>query len=530
MRRNGRARTRVVPFIVLCIFFLNSCAGLFDKGSIHSSKDALDFPKAPLRNPAVVAYVNNLANTLASHEMPERIGFQKIEVRVLETSRIQGSSDFYSPRIDITRGMLNALTDEAELAALLGHEIGHKVLHKKQTFTARNYNTKDIEYADWSQKREKEADGYGAMLASKAGYDPYALVDYFDRLSKFQKGGIFAWLDETTATHKDFRNRARDLKKFLAKSRLEPGQGVKRSTEYSKALANLKAISTGDSINEIVPGGPHAAIARLTEIENELLDHKRDGTLLSAERFMEIMEELSGLTKFYDLESHANFMKEILSQDSPLWDSEVLAKKISDILILISGLGVGFIPMVGDAVDLHEFLTGRDYFTQSELSFSERVLSAAGLLAGSGPGWRRVANALDETLDDTRLAKKLGRRTIAEADDALKRSSDIFESSVNVKKNCTVLGRYPRYIELANEIGARKFDVPMNVWNKMTAAEKWAANQKFLDRLIRRGDEIILATPVRDIKDLTGYFRHELDYLIQKGYRLNIDGTRMIKP
>lgn len=325
--------SRIFSLIILCVFSLTSCAGLFSKSPALSSKDSLDYSKAPLKNPAIVAYVNNIANTLASHESPKQIGFQKIEVRVLETSRIQGSSDFYSPQIDVTRGMLNALVNEAELATLLGHEIGHKVLHKRQTFTAKNYNTKDIEYADWSQAREREADEYGVMLAYKAGYDPYALVDYFDRLSQFQEGGIVAWLNEATATHKDFRNRARDLKKFLAKSKLEHGQGVKKSSEYSKALASIKSISTRDTINEIVPGGPKAANARLVEIEGELVSHKRDGTPLSVERFMEIMEELSRLTKFYGLESSAHFMKEILSQDSPLWDREALAKKISDILM-----------------------------------------------------------------------------------------------------------------------------------------------------------------------------------------------------
>jgi hypothetical protein len=70
----------------------------------------------------------------------------------------------------------------------------------------------------------------------------------------------------------------------------------------------------------------------------------------------------------------------------------------------------------------------------------------------------------------------------------------------------------------------------MNVWNKMTDAEKWAANQKFLERLIKRGDEIILPAPVNKSPDLPGDFRQELDYLIQRGYRLDPDGTRLIKP
>jgi hypothetical protein len=63
----------------------------------------------------------------------------------------------------------------------------------------------------------------------------------------------------------------------------------------------------------------------------------------------------------------------------------------------------------------------------------------------------------------------------------------------------------------------------------MTPAEQWAANVKFLDRTIARGDNIILANPVKNINNVSGYFRKELDYLIGKGYRLSKDGTQLIR-
>ena len=63
----------------------------------------------------------------------------------------------------------------------------------------------------------------------------------------------------------------------------------------------------------------------------------------------------------------------------------------------------------------------------------------------------------------------------------------------------------------------------------MTKAEQWAANQKFLDRMIRRGDDIILSNPVKNVNEVTGAFRQELDYLIQQGFRLSDDGTRLLR-
>jgi len=57
------------------------------------------------------------------------------------------------------------------------------------------------------------------------------------------------------------------------------------------------------------------------------------------------------------------------------------------------------------------------------------------------------------------------------------------------KTEATVLGHYPAYTEMAEQLGARRFNVPTEFWNKMTPAEQWTANQKFLDRMISRGDD-----------------------------------------
>lgn len=91
----------------------------------------------------------------------------------------------------------------------------------------------------------------------------------------------------------------------------------------------------------------------------------------------------------------------------------------------------------------------------------------------------------------------------------------------------SVLGHYPGYLEKASELGARRFSVPPEVWAKMTDAERWAANQKFLDRLILRGDEVILSTPAgRAIPGSS--FARELEYLQSQGYRLVDNGTRLV--
>lgn len=63
----------------------------------------------------------------------------------------------------------------------------------------------------------------------------------------------------------------------------------------------------------------------------------------------------------------------------------------------------------------------------------------------------------------------------------------------------------------------------------MSKAEQWTANQKFLDRMIARGDDIVLSNPVKNINDVSGAFRQELNYLIEKGFKLSSDGTKMVR-
>ena len=64
----------------------------------------------------------------------------------------------------------------------------------------------------------------------------------------------------------------------------------------------------------------------------------------------------------------------------------------------------------------------------------------------------------------------------------------------------------------------------------MTPEERWAANRKFLDRSISRGDEIVLSNKTKSVSEATGSYRKELEYLESKGYTLTEDGMKMIPP
>ncbi|HEX8576740.1 MAG TPA: hypothetical protein VF677_10655, partial [Flavobacterium sp.] len=97
-----------------------------------------------------------------------------------------------------------------------------------------------------------------------------------------------------------------------------------------------------------------------------------------------------------------------------------------------------------------------------------------------------------------------------------------------VKAGTTVLGHYPEYVKLAEQLAARRFQIPSSIWNSMSSAEQWIANTKFLNRMILRGDNIRVATPLNQVKP-GSFFQKELNYLFEKGYKLSSDGLWLIK-
>jgi RHS repeat-associated protein len=99
---------------------------------------------------------------------------------------------------------------------------------------------------------------------------------------------------------------------------------------------------------------------------------------------------------------------------------------------------------------------------------------------------------------------------------------------INKGADIRVLGHYPEYINLSKEMGAKAFNIPTNIWNKMSPAEQWAANQKFLDRAIAKGAEFVLATPLSAIRK-GSFYEKEIQYLMSKGYKLSSDGYKLIK-
>ncbi len=210
-------------------------------------------------DPELTAYVAGVGDRLAREsDLPLPYEFVVLNSSVPNAWALPGG------KIAVNRGLLLELDSEAELAAVLGHEIVHAAAgHGAQamqrsmilqgvllatTVAAQNSDYSDLAIGAaglgaqllgqrYSRNAELEADGYGLVYLAAAGYDPQAAVtlqETFVRLSEGESGG---WLAGLFASHPPSQERV-DRNRATAAS-IPPG-GVLEREQYLAATSALR--------------------------------------------------------------------------------------------------------------------------------------------------------------------------------------------------------------------------------------------------------------------------------------------------
>ncbi|MEM7423288.1 MAG: M48 family metalloprotease [Pseudomonadota bacterium] len=161
-------------------------------------------------NPRLTAYVNELGRRLVrvSEQPAERWTFTVLDSPTVNAFALPGGY------IYITRGLVALANSEAELAGVIGHEIGHvtaghaslrgaratianSAVLGAQIFgailgldpalmeigTAASQVLAGGVLADYSRSDEIEADRLGIRYLARAGYDPYAQADFLESMA-----------------------------------------------------------------------------------------------------------------------------------------------------------------------------------------------------------------------------------------------------------------------------------------------------------------------------------------------------------
>jgi len=212
-----------------------------------------------LVEPGITAYVSEVGKRLAKVSDRPNLPYEFV---VLNDS-VPNAWAMPGGKLAINRGLLYELKSEAELAAVLGHEI----VHAAARHGARSMETgmvlqagaavigaatADNKYGElagvaantgagllglkYGRDHESEADHYGMIYMARAGYDPAAAVslqETFVRLSKDQRPN---WMEGLFASHPPSQERVEANRQLAATlpTGLKTGEA-----EYRRAMAPL---------------------------------------------------------------------------------------------------------------------------------------------------------------------------------------------------------------------------------------------------------------------------------------------------
>lgn len=225
-------------------------------------------------SPQLQQYVNQVGQRLAanSHRPNLQYHFTVVDNPEVNAFALPGGY------IYITRGILPYLDSEAELAAILGHEIGHVTArHAVKQYTAATAANIGVELASifvpeintqvgynlvnisggallsgYGREHELEADKLGSEYLARTGYDPHAMIDVLSILKNQEQFDAALARDEHRtprayhglfASHPDTDSRLQQVVKEASSLETSPHPVV--GTDIY--LSHLEDLTFGDS-------------------------------------------------------------------------------------------------------------------------------------------------------------------------------------------------------------------------------------------------------------------------------------------
>jgi beta-barrel assembly-enhancing protease len=187
---------------------------------------------------ALTMYVNLVGLTVAGEAPRPDITYR---FAVLETPDVNA---FAAPGgyIFVTRGALNLMESESELAGVLAHEVGHvnrrhviegirkaDFMHEVRDQAGISGATLDravgagsnVLFSGYSRQDEAEADSLGVLYAASAGYEAAGLPTFVSHLGSHAREGPLA---EITATHEPPAARIQRLQRIIEANHISGGE------------------------------------------------------------------------------------------------------------------------------------------------------------------------------------------------------------------------------------------------------------------------------------------------------------------
>jgi predicted Zn-dependent protease len=188
------------------------------------------------RNREAIALVQRIGERLARQSIAAKSPY-KFSFNVLADPKTINAFALPGGPIFITEGLLRALRTEAQVAAVLGHEIGHVIARHSSERLAKqqltqgllgavvvgtgDYTTAQIGQVvggminmKYGREDELEADSLGIRIVAETGYDPRAMIAVMETLAKSSGGSR---QPEFMSTHPAPENRAERIRAEIQK-------------------------------------------------------------------------------------------------------------------------------------------------------------------------------------------------------------------------------------------------------------------------------------------------------------------------
>ena len=211
--------------------------------------------------PAISAYVSDVGQRLARVSDRPNLPYEFVVLN----NDIPNAWALPGGKIAVNRGLLVELRSEAELAAVLSHEIVHAAARHSAKSVERgmlmqagvvglglaleNHDYRDLIVGGagisgqliglkYGRDDEREADGYGMKYMAAAGYDPAAAVELQETFVRLAQGGETGWLTGMLSSHPPSRER---VERNRAAAQNYPPGGFRGEEEYRRVIEPLIA-------------------------------------------------------------------------------------------------------------------------------------------------------------------------------------------------------------------------------------------------------------------------------------------------
>ncbi|MBN1573335.1 MAG: M48 family metalloprotease [Deltaproteobacteria bacterium] len=217
------------------------------------------------RDMELTRYVSLVGNTVArKSDRPNlHYSFAVLDTDIINAFSCPGGYVF------ITMGALEIIDNEAELAAVLAHEVGHvskrhiiKEIEKKKFLNVGgkvvgNYLNTDPEifnratshgtellFRGYSRIDEYQADRLSLIYTSKAGYDPNALLSFLEKIkdkgaSPNDENARIRTVKLLFSTHPEAENRIERAKNIISRRETDSAKGVLLKERYSENVTPI---------------------------------------------------------------------------------------------------------------------------------------------------------------------------------------------------------------------------------------------------------------------------------------------------